>query len=101
MGTQARHPCGRSVSANTMNSRSICIGRGGFAMSNRSPSRHELLRLIAVIAAATGLLLSALPVDAAWTRFHGNADNTGFVDVVTAPAGKGSRSVPGLGTFAP
>jgi hypothetical protein len=70
-------------------------------MSDRSPSRHQLLRLIAVIAAATGLLLSTVPVDAAWTRFHGDADNTGFVDVVTAPAGKGSRSVPGLGTFAP
>ena len=70
-------------------------------MSGRLPRRFRLPRLTVVIAAATGLLLSAIPVDAAWTRFHGDGDNTGFVDIVTAPAGKGSRSVPGLGTFAP
>jgi outer membrane protein assembly factor BamB len=70
-------------------------------MSDRSLSRSRLSRLIAAIATVAGLLLSARPVDAAWTRFHGDADNTGFVDVVTTPAGKDSRSVPGLGTFAP
>ena len=70
-------------------------------MSDRSLGRARLPRLTAAIAAVAGLLLSAPPVDAAWTRFHGDADNTGFVDVLTAPSGRGSRSVPGLGTFAP
>jgi hypothetical protein len=55
----------------------------------------------AAIAAATGLLLSPLSVSASWTRFHGDAANSGFVDLVTAPAGNGSLSVPGLGTFTP
>jgi outer membrane protein assembly factor BamB len=54
-----------------------------------------------VIAAASALLLSAPPASGEWTHFHGNAANTGFVDLVTNPAGAGSLSVPGLGTFAP
>jgi hypothetical protein len=51
--------------------------------------------------AAAALLLSALPASAGWERFHGDGANRGFVDVTTAPAAGGSRSVPGLGTFAP
>jgi hypothetical protein len=53
-------------------------------------------------AAVAGLLLSVpLPAVAAWERVHGDGANTGFADVVTAPAGAGSLTVPGLGTFAP
>jgi hypothetical protein len=50
------------------------------------------------IAIAIGL--AASPVQA-WEFAHGNRDNSGFANVVTAPAGKGSVSVPGLGKFAP
>jgi hypothetical protein len=49
----------------------------------------------AVVAALTGT------VAAAWESAHGDRDNSGFADVVTAPAGKGSVSVPGLGRFRP
>jgi PQQ-like domain len=71
-------------------------------MSDRSSRPvSTLIRLAAATAAATGLLLSPLSVSASWTRFHADEANTGFVDVVTTPAGKGSLSVPGLGTFAP
>jgi hypothetical protein len=42
-----------------------------------------------------------LPGAQAWESAHGNRDNSGFANVATAPAGKGSVSVPGLGTFAP
>jgi hypothetical protein len=52
----------------------------------------------ACIAIAIGLTGS--PVKA-WEFAHGNRDNSGFANVVTAPAGKGSVSVPGLGKFAP
>ncbi|MEZ5830470.1 MAG: PQQ-binding-like beta-propeller repeat protein [Dongiaceae bacterium] len=37
----------------------------------------------------------------AWEFAHGDRDNSGFANVQTAPAGKGSVSVPGLGKFAP
>jgi hypothetical protein len=37
----------------------------------------------------------------AWQSAHGGRDNSGFAGVATAPAGKGSVSVPGLGKFAP
>ena len=53
------------------------------------------------IAAATTILVATLPASASWERFHGDAANSGFADVTTAPAGRGSRSVPGLGHFAP
>jgi hypothetical protein len=52
--------------------------------------------LIAVIA----LGAAALPAGA-WERPHGDAANLNFENVATAPAGSGSVSVPGLGTFAP
>jgi hypothetical protein len=42
-----------------------------------------------------------LPSAKAWEFAHGDRDNTGFANVATSPAGKGSVSVPGLGTFAP
>src|SRR5262245_56372019 len=71
-------------------------------MSDRSSgSVFTVVHLAAAMGIATGLLLWPLPVGADWTRFHGDAANSGFADVVTAPAGKGSLSVPGLGTFAP
>ena len=37
----------------------------------------------------------------AWEHPHGDSANRSFADVVTAPAGAGSLSVPGLGSFAP
>ena len=55
-------------------------------------------------------LLAALLAAVAWTRpafaatwdhAHGDAANSGFVDVVTRPALQASVTVPGLGTFAP
>jgi outer membrane protein assembly factor BamB len=36
-----------------------------------------------------------------WERAHADGANSGFAGVATAPAGRGSVSVPGLGTFAP
>jgi outer membrane protein assembly factor BamB len=53
------------------------------------------------MAAAVTVLVATLPASASWERFHGDAANSGFADVATAPAGRGSRSVPGLGHFAP
>jgi hypothetical protein len=52
----------------------------------------------ACIAIAIGLAASP---GQAWEFAHGNRDNSGFANVVTAPAGKGSVSVPGLGRFSP
>ena len=64
--------------------------------------RLSRTRLAAVsIEATAAILLCTPPASAAWERFHGDGANRGFVDVATAPAGKGSLSVPGLGTFAP
>jgi hypothetical protein len=49
-------------------------------MSDRS-SRVVLshVRLAIAIAAATALLLAIEPVTASWARFHGDAENTGFI----------------------
>jgi hypothetical protein len=61
--------------------------------------RTDFVRVLAAcIAVAIGLASS--PVQA-WLSAHGGRDNSGFENAVTAPAGKGSLSVPGLGTFAP
>ncbi|MGH6945980.1 MAG: PQQ-binding-like beta-propeller repeat protein [Kiloniellales bacterium] len=52
--------------------------------------------------AAAAALSAPFPSDAAsWERAHADGANSGFVDVVTAPAGSGSVTVPGLGSFAP
>jgi hypothetical protein len=60
-------------------------------------------RTIGWLTAALGitLALGGLPPAVAWERPHSDGNNSGFVDLVTTPAGKGSKSVPGLGTFAP
>ena len=50
---------------------------------------------------AIALALACCNVAVAWESAHGDPDNTGFVDVATVPAGKGSVSVPGLGSFRP
>jgi outer membrane protein assembly factor BamB len=55
--------------------------------------------LAAVFAAA--MLGGTSVVATSWERFHGDGANTGFVDVATARAGRGSVSVPALGKFAP
>jgi hypothetical protein len=36
-----------------------------------------------------------------WSRAHADGSNDGFLDVSTAPAGRGSLSIPHIGTFAP
>ncbi len=59
----------------------------------------SVTRLIALCAAGA-VALASTPASA-WEFAHGNRDNSGFANVVTAPAGKGSLSVPGLGKFAP
>jgi hypothetical protein len=62
----------------------------------RSRSSTFLVVLFAVVMfGGTSALASS------WERFHGDGANTGFVDVPTARAGRGSLSVPGLGKFAP
>ena len=63
-----------------------------------SRTRVAMLRSIGTcIAIAIGLAASSVQ---AWEFAHGGRDNSGFANVVTAPAGKGSVSVPGLGKFA-
>jgi hypothetical protein len=52
------------------------------------------------LCAAGAIALASTPASA-WEFAHGNRDNSGFANVVTAPAGKGSVSVPGLGRFSP
>jgi hypothetical protein len=59
----------------------------------------SVTRLIALCAVGA-VALAGTPASA-WEFAHGNRDNSGFANVVTAPAGKGSLSVPGLGKFAP
>jgi outer membrane protein assembly factor BamB len=52
------------------------------------------------LAVAAAALLCATPA-AAWQRPHSDPGNTGFVDVVTAPAAKPSQIINGIGSFAP
>jgi outer membrane protein assembly factor BamB len=67
-----------------------------------SAARLTLRVFTRTVATAAGTLLCAVgAAGAAWELAHGDRANTGFADVVTAPAGKGSLTVPGLGTFAP
>ena len=56
-----------------------------------------VMRWIALCAAGA-MTLASTPA-AAWEFAHGNRDNSGFANVNTAPAGKGSVSVPNLGHF--
>jgi hypothetical protein len=70
-------------------------------MNEQKPVLHRSRSAFAPAALAGILLAVAFPAGAAWERAHGDGANTGFADVITAPAGKGSRTVPGLGTFAP
>ncbi len=58
-------------------------------------------RLSAAIVTGGLVLGAAQHVRGAWEFAHADVANRGFVNVATAPAGKGSKSVPGLGTFAP
>lgn len=65
---------------------------------NARTVRHGLA---AAIITAGVFLGSAQQAGAAWERAHADGANRGFVNVTTAPAGRRSRSFPGLGTFAP
>jgi hypothetical protein len=63
-----------------------------------SPRRVSILRSIGTcLAIAIGL---AAPPVQAWEFAHGDRDNSGFANVVTAPAKKAPITVPGLGRFA-
>ena len=73
--------------------------RGNGAMK-RNP-QTVCRNLSAAIVTAVIQLGAAYDAHAAWEFAHADRANRGFVNVVTAPAGKGSKSVPGLGTFAP
>ena len=55
---------------------------------------------IAALIAAGALLVSALPVSAAWQHAHGDSTNSGFAMVDTAPAWWASMQQP-LGSIAP
>jgi outer membrane protein assembly factor BamB len=59
------------------------------------------MRPLGIILLAAGLLCLPRLSDAAWRHPHGDSDNSGFADVVTAPAGPGPIQVRIFGTFAP
>ena len=60
-----------------------------------------IVRVLWCCVAVAIALAFHLPTARAWEFAHGNRDNSGFANVATAPAGKGSVSVPGLGRFSP
>jgi hypothetical protein len=57
-------------------------------------------RVLASITALAMVLGDGYATAAGWERAHADGANSGFADVVTAPADKVSLSVPGLGHFA-
>lgn len=59
----------------------------------------SVVRLIVASAAMIALTVSATSARA-WEFAHGDRDNSGFANVVTAPAKKAPITVPGLGRFA-
>jgi hypothetical protein len=61
----------------------------------------SIVRVFSCCMAAAIALASHMTPARAWDAAHGGRDNSGLAGVVTAPAGKGSLSVPGLGKFAP
>jgi hypothetical protein len=72
----------------------------GLMMKGQKTFLHRYrLAVVATVAAILGC--AALPAEAAWETAHADGGNTGFADVVTRPAGRGSVSVPELGTFGP
>lgn len=63
-------------------------------MSHRTP-------FIAAVAAAIVLSLGGSAIaQLSWSRAHSNGPNDGSLPVTTAPAGRGSVSIPEIGTFA-
>ncbi len=58
----------------------------------------SIAQLVLVVAGGFGAFASAA---LAWEFAHGDADNSGFVDVATAPAQSAAATVPGLGSFRP
>ncbi|NJO33133.1 MAG: PQQ-like beta-propeller repeat protein [Rhodospirillales bacterium] len=70
-------------------------------MLNAYPRIHH--RIISAAFGASLLASLGYAPSAAWSweTAHGPPGNTGFVDIATVPAGKGSVTVPGLGAFAP
>jgi hypothetical protein len=65
-------------------------------------AKMSALRPLRIVLLAAGLFsLPPLPDALAWSHPHGDADNSGFADVVTAPAGPGPIMVRIFGTFAP
>src|SRR6185312_6874222 len=79
-------------------------GRSGVAALWRLAMRlraFPILRVVGGCVAAILVFASCMQTAGAWEFAHGNRDNSGFTNAATAPAGKGSVSVPGLGKFAP
>ena len=69
-------------------------------LNARSRVHHRIAG--AIFGAGLSASLAYAPSAAwSWETAHGPPDNTGFADVATTPAGKGSVSVPGLGAFRP
>jgi hypothetical protein len=68
-----------------------------FSVIGSLPPGRVAWRTAAALAAA---LLAGVPADAGtWDHARGNAANTGFADVTTAPATAPLHTVPGLGIF--
>jgi len=63
------------------------------------PTRSIALAVVVAVA----LALAPAPAVAAtpWSHMHGDAANTGFVDILTAPATVALRKVTGIGNYAP
>jgi hypothetical protein len=76
-----------------------------FSLQRRQPAfgaEMSALRPLRIVLLAAGLFsLPRLPDAGAWSHPHGDADNSGFADVVTAPAGPGPVMLRNKGTFAP
>lgn len=66
------------------------------------PRRCAVTRWVAAAWLLAGTALAAVGGHAAsWDHAHGDAANTGFADVVTRPALRPERTVPGIGRYAP
>ena len=62
--------------------------------------RHRIISLAASTAAIVLSFAAIAAAQISWERAHANAMNDGFLDVSTAPAGRGSLSIPNIGRFA-
>src|SRR5262249_7956934 len=66
----------------------------------RPPMRHRTLFIAAVSLTMTLRLTSTSQAQLSWSRAHATAGNEALIPISTAPAGRGSVSIPEIGTFA-